>query len=369
MKIDRRLFVNFDWVLPTLVLSICCIGLMNLYSVGYNLPDTTSTPSYVRQAYWIFIGLVMMLVVLSVDYHFIVRYAYVLYAASVLLLFVVLLHGKVAQGSQRWLMLWGFSFQPSELIKLTVIIVLARFFGDKNVTQEWGLKNLAAPLFILLLPSLLIVIQPDLGTTLFLGILFFSIIILFRIKRRLIKCFAVSGVILIPLGWFFIQDYQRKRILTFLNPEMDPLGSGYHIIQSMIAIGSGGLLGKGYLKGTQSQLKFLPEQQTDFVFSVFAEEWGFLGVLILIFLFLALILWGFKIARRSRDMSGMLIAYGVTVYIFWGIFINIGMVLGILPVVGIPLPFLSYGGSSMVVLMMGVGLLMNVSMRRFVFQP
>jgi len=369
MKVDRRLFVNFDWVLPTLVLLICCIGLMNLYSVGYNLSDAHGTPSYVRQTYWIVIGFVMMIVVLSVDYHFIIRYAYVLYTLSVGLLFVVFLYGKVAQGSQRWLLLWGFSFQPSELIKLTLIIALARFFSDKNVSQEWGLRSLTAPLCIFLIPALLIVKQPDLGTTLFLGILFFSIIILFKIRKRLIKTAIGAGFVLIPLGWFFIKDYQRKRILTFLNPDMDPLGSGYHIIQSIIAIGSGGMLGKGYLKGTQTQLKFLPEQQTDFVFSVFAEEWGFLGVVVLLFLFFALVLWGFKIARHSRDLSGMLIAYGITVYIFWGVFINIGMVLGILPVVGIPLPFLSYGGSSMVVLMMGVGLLMNVSMRRFVLQP
>lgn len=369
MKIDRRLFVNFDWVLPSLVLLICCAGLLNLYSIGYNLPDANGAPSYVRQGYWILIGFMMMIMVLAVDYHFIVRYAYVLHAASVLLLIFVFLHGKAVQGSQRWLMLWGFSFQPSELIKLTIIIALARYFSDRNVEEELGLKNIIGPCFIVLVPCLLILQQPDLGTTLFLGILFFSIIILFKISRKLIKFFAVSGIILIPLCWFFLKDYQRKRILTFLNPELDPLGSGYHIIQSMIAIGSGGVLGKGYLKGTQTQLKFLPEQQTDFVFSVFAEEWGFLGVSILIILFIALILWGFKIVRHSRDMSGMLIAYGVTAYVFWGIFINIGMVLGILPVVGIPLPFLSYGGSSMVVLMMGVGLLMNVSMRRFVLQP
>jgi len=369
MKIDRRLFINFDWVLPSLVLLICCIGLVNLYSVGHNLHHGAGAPSYVRQGYWILIGLVMMIVALSVDYNFIVRHGYVLYAGSVLLLLIVFLHGRVAQGSQRWLMLLGFSFQPSELIKLTLIIALARFFRDKDLSIQWDIKDLAVPLLILLLPSFFILIQPDLGTTLFLLILFFSIISLFKIRKRLIKIFFIAGVILVPLGWFFIKEYQRKRLLSFLNPEMDPLGSGYHIIQSMIAIGSGGFLGKGYMKGTQTQLKFLPEQQTDFVFSVFAEEWGFLGVLVLMFLFLALILWGLDIARRSKDISGMLIAYGVTAYIFWGIFINIGMVIGILPVVGIPLPFLSYGGSSMVVLMTGVGLLINVSMRRFVLQP
>ncbi|MDO9585089.1 MAG: FtsW/RodA/SpoVE family cell cycle protein, partial [Syntrophales bacterium] len=174
---------------------------------------------------------------------------------------------------------------------------------------------------------------------------------------------------LIPLFWLFLKDYQKERIMAFFEPERDPLGAGYHIIQSIIAVGSGGLFGKGFLKGTQTQLKFLPEQQTDFVFSVFAEEWGFLGGMILMFLFLTLILWGLKIADRAKDLSGKLISVGVAMLIFWQVFINIGMVLGILPVVGIPLPFMSYGGSSIVVFMTGIGLLLNVRMRRFVLQP
>jgi rod shape determining protein RodA len=172
------------------------------------------------------------------------------------------------------------------------------------------------------------------------------------------------------VGWLFVlKDYQKERILTFLDPDRDPLGTGYHIIQSIIAVGSGSLWGKGFLKGTQTQLKFLPEQQTDFAFSVFAEEWGFIGVVVLIVAFLALILWGLQIARNSRDLPGTVLAFGVTMFVFWGIFINIGMVLGLFPVVGIPLPFISYGGSSLVVLLMGAGLLMNVSMRRFILQP
>jgi len=189
------------------------------------------------------------------------------------------------------------------------------------------------------------------------------------VGRKLLIRLGLGGMIFAPLFWFFLKDYQRERILTFLNPERDPLGAGYHIIQSIIAIGSGGVWGKGILKGTQTQLRFLPEQQTDFAFSVFAEEWGFIGVSVLMFIFLVLILWGLKITRYSRDLPGALTAFGVTMFVFWGIFINIGMVIGIFPVVGIPLPFFSYGGSSMIVLMTGVGLLMNVSMRRFILQP
>jgi len=177
---------------------------------------------------------------------------------------------------------------------------------------------------------------------------------------------AATGLVMIPVAWHFLKDYQKERIMTFLSPERDPLGSGYHIIQSMIAIGSGGFFGKGFLKGTQAHLKFLPEQQTDFVFSVFAEEWGFVGALVLLSLFLSLIMWGLKIAFHSRDYLGSLVALGITSLIFWGVLINTGMVLGILPVVGIPLPFMSYGGTAIVVMLTAVGLLLNISMRRFI---
>jgi rod shape determining protein RodA len=178
----------------------------------------------------------------------------------------------------------------------------------------------------------------------------------------------VSGLVLLPICWHFLKDYQKERLLTFLNPEHDPLGAGYHVIQSMIAIGSGGVFGKGFLNGSQTQLKFLPEQQTDFIFSVFAEEWGFIGALVLAIMFMSLILWGIKIALHSRDLLGTIIAFGITALISWEVFINVGMVLGILPVVGIPLPFLSYGGSAIVSLMAAMGLLMNISVRRFFLQ-
>ena len=220
-----------------------------------------------------------------------------------------------------------------------------------------------------MLPFLFILKQPDLGTGLILLILFLSIVFFVGLNWKAFLTAAVGGVILAPIGWTLLKDYQKGRILTFFNPERDPLGSGYHIIQSMIAVGSGGVFGKGFLKGSQTQLKFLPEQQTDFVFSVFAEEWGFIGGLILMIMFLVLILWGLKIVIHSKDYLGALVAFGITSLIFWEIFINIGMVLGILPVVGIPLPFLSYGGSAMLVLMISVGLLMNISVRRFILQP
>ena len=367
MKIDRRLFINFDWVFLGLVIFISAVGILNIYSAGHNI-SVRGEPFYVKQTYWLLVGLVMMIVTFSVDYHTIIRHAYLIYLIALAFLFLVLLYGTMTHGSQRWLILWGFSFQPSELMKLVLIVVLARYFNDTE-HQGYTVRNICMLVGIVGLPFSMIVCQPDLGTAMFLVAIFGSVVIFAGVGRRLLIWGSVSGVILAPLCWFFLKDYQKERILTFLNPERDPLGTGYHIIQSIIAVGSGSLCGKGFLKGTQTQLKFLPEQQTDFAFSVFAEEWGFVGVVILMFLFLALILWCLKITQNARDLPGALLAFGVTMFIFWGIFINIGMVLGIFPVVGIPLPFLSYGGSSMVVLMMGAGLLMNVSMRRFILQP
>jgi len=367
VKIDRRLFANFDWVLLGLVLLISGIGILNLYSAGYNL-RVTEEHLYTKQMSWILLGLIMMIIAFSVDYHIIIRHAYLIYVVSVLLLFLVSFYGNIVHGSQRWLVIWGFSFQPSELMKLAIIIVLVRYFDD-NMEKGYYPANLLILLTIVGIPFFMIVRQPDLGTAMFLMVLFLSMAVFAGVGRKLLIRLGLGGMIFAPLCWFFLKDYQRERILTFLNPERDPLGAGYHIIQSIIAIGSGGIWGKGFLKGTQTQLRFLPEQQTDFAFSVFAEEWGFIGVSVLMFIFLMLILWGLKITRYSRDLPGALTAFGVTMFVFWGIFINVGMVIGIFPVVGIPLPFFSYGGSSMIVLMTGVGLLMNVSMRRFILQP
>ena len=369
MKFDRRLFFNFDWTLLLLVLAISFIGLLNIYSTGYSLDNYRQETLYIKQAQWIIIGLILMGIVICIDYRFISQFAYVFYAISIILLLVVSLYGYTTHGSQRWIVIGGFFFQPSELVKLTIIIALAKYFDDHMIERSYKLRELFVPFFIVLIPVLLILKQPDLGTALMLLLIVLSIIFFIGIKWRSLFMAIACGGMLIPISWLLLKDYQKERIMTFLDPESDPLGSGYHIIQSIIAVGSGGIFGKGYLKGTQTQLKFLPVQQTDFVFSVFAEEWGFLGGVILMIMFVVLILWCLKIALHSRDLSGMLISFGVTMLIFWEVFINIGMVLGMLPVVGIPLPFLSYGGSSMVVLMIATGLLLNVSMRRFILHP
>jgi rod shape determining protein RodA len=368
IKLDRRLLLNFDWTLFILVLIISGIGLLNIYSAGFSLTNLHQTPFYVKQLQWILIGIVGMVFAFFIDYRFFGRHAYILYGISVILLLVVFAAGYETKGAQRWILIGGFTLQPSELVKLTIILALARYFDRHQFDRGYHLTELFIPFLIVLVPFLFILRQPDLGTGLILLILFLSIVFYVGLDWKSLLIAAAGGLILIPVGWYFLRDYQRERILTFFSPERDPLGSGYHIIQSMIAVGSGGIFGKGFLKGSQTQLKFLPEQQTDFVFSVFAEEWGFLGGIILLVMFFFLILWGLKIMTHSKDYLGALIALGITMLIFWEVFINIGMVLGILPVVGIPLPFLSYGGSSMVVLMTAVGLLMNISVRRFILQ-
>jgi rod shape determining protein RodA len=369
IKFDRRLFFNFDWTLLCLLLTISLIGLLNIYSAGHSLDDFKQETLYIKQAQWIILGLFCMGITLCIDYRYIGRIAYTIYGLSVALLIMVSLYGYTTHGSQRWIAIGGFFFQPSELVKLSIILALAKYFDNHFSEKRYSLRELFLPFAIMMVPFLFILKQPDLGTALIILILFASITLFVGVQWKSALIAAVSTIILTPIGWFFMKDYQKERLLTFFDPEGDPLGSGYHIIQSIIAVGSGGILGKGYMKGTQTQLKFLPVQQTDFVFSVFAEEWGFLGGLVLMILFLTLILWCLKTALQARDFQGMLISFGVTMLLFWEVFINIGMVLGLLPVVGIPLPLFSYGGSSMIVLMTAIGLVMNVSMRRYILQP
>ena len=369
IRFDRRLVINFDWLLLFLVLGICALGLLNIYSAGFSLSDVRLKSLYMKQLEWMGIGLFFMILAFSLDYRIITRQAYTLYFISLILLLLVIVVGYSTRGSQRWIALAGFSLQPSELMKLTLILSLAKYFDNHKIEGGYLLRDLILPFLMVLVPFILVLRQPDMGTGVILILIFISITFLAGIRWKSIFSAAIAGLLLIPGTWFFLKDYQKDRIMTFLEPERDPLGTGYHIIQSIIAIGSGRVLGKGFLKGTQTQLKFLPEQQTDFVFSVFAEEWGFIGAFFLMILFLALILYGLKIAFQAKDLPGKLISAGVTMLIFGQIFINIGMGIGILPVVGIPLPFMSYGGSSMVVFMTGMGLLLNVRIRRFVLQP
>jgi rod shape determining protein RodA len=311
----------------------------------------------------------MMFLTLAFDYRTFVRYSYPFYLITLVLLILVWGIGRSTSGSQRWLQLGFISFQPSELTKLALILSMTRFFTEKEMPRGYGLRDLAVPFLMVGLPTLFIFKQPDLGTVILLLAIFTSVLIFVRVRFKAWAILGTGVAVAIPIAWHFLKAYQKNRLLTFINPDLDPLKTGYHITQSKIAVGSGTLFGKGFLKGTQSQLHFLPEQHTDFIFSVLAEEWGFIGCFILLFLLLFLISRGLKIAKTSKDRAGATLAVGLTAMLFWQACINVGMVVGILPVVGVPLPLVSYGGTALVTNLIGVSLLMNISMRRFMLSP
>jgi rod shape determining protein RodA len=365
MMFDRRLAYYFDWGLLGLTLVLGSIGVFTLYSASASGTTVPHTAIYMRQLVWYGIGFPVMIISFLVNYRLLDRWAPVIYLACVVLLICVLLFGKHVGGAKRWLMLGPMSFQPSEVVKIAVIIVLAQYYSKQASTTGFTLRDLIKPLVLILIPFALIVKQPDLGTAMLIALIAFTMTLFVKIERRSLLFVFGAFTVAVPLVWFLLKGYQKARILTFLNPDRDPLGAGYHIIQSKIAIGSGMFSGKGFLKGTQNALSFLPEHHTDFIFSVLAEEWGFIGSIGLLFVFLMLIVWGLNIAYRCRDPFGTNISIGITVMIFWQVFINIGMTMGLMPVVGVPLPFVSYGGSSIITTMISIGLLMNVSMRRF----
>lgn len=365
--IDRRLITNFDWGLMLLVLLIAGIGVMNIASAAasYSMHDT---PYALRQVYWVLIGGIIVILVCSIDYHLFQDLAYWFYGLLILLLLVVLLVGKTSMGATRWLHLGFVSFQPSELMKIVIIMVFANYLANFSTPGSLSLRALVNPFLLLGAPALLIMKQPDLGTASLVVLIALSMLLYAGVKLRAIITLLLAALPTVFFGWhYYLRGYQKERVLNFIAPERDPLGSGYHIIQSKIAVGSGGLTGKGFMQGTQTQLRFLPEQHTDFAFSVFSEEWGFLGCLAVLLLYFVLILWGLNIARRCNDHFGSLMAVGVTAMLFWHIIINIGMVIGLFPVVGVPLPLFSYGGTSMITTMVGLGILLNIRMRRFMF--
>lgn len=362
---DRRLVQYFDWGLLALTVLIAVFGLVTLYSTAAAGTQPGLKTLYVKQLIWYGIGGAVMVICFLFNYKILDRWANMIYLGGVALLVCVLISGKFVAGSRRWLMLGPVSLQPSELIKIAVIIVLARYYAKMVNVTGITLRELFVPLMLIAVPFGLIVIQPDLGTGLMLVLIAGSMTLFIKIEKRSFMYMAGTGIVSVPLVWFFLKGYQKQRILTFLNPDRDPLGAGYHIIQSKIAIGSGMISGKGFLKGTQNVLSFLPEQHTDFIFSVLAEQWGLLGTMTLLFLFFLLLAKGLSIANKCRDPFGTILAVGITVMMFWQVLINTGMVMGLMPVVGIPMPFVSYGGSSIITMMIGVGILMNISMRRF----
>ncbi|MBS2027223.1 MAG: rod shape-determining protein RodA [Deltaproteobacteria bacterium] len=375
---ETRLFRHVPWHVVLLAAMICALGVWNLASAsGKSLTDR-----WLSQAELMGAGAVVMAAICLVDYRVLMRLAYPIYAAVVLMLVGVTVHGKVVMGARRWLQIGPLQIQPSEFAKLAIILALARWFHEDKTDADterrgYSLQRLWQPFLMLLVPVILTLKQPDLGTAMLIAAIALSCILFAKVRWRSLAVLGVVGLLGVTVAFTGIptghgtkqvlKDYQRKRLLTFLNPEGDALGAGYHANQSMIAVGSGQLSGKGWGQGTQTQLSFLPEQHTDFIFSVWAEEQGFLGAMVLLALYMVLILSGLSVAYGARERFGAFLAFGIVAMIFWHVFINIGMVTGTLPVVGVPLPLMSYGRSSVLTFMVGLGLLLNVQMRRFNF--
>ena len=366
--IDRRMFYHVNWPLVGLLGALFGIGVLNLYSAsGARMGEGVLVENfYQKQFIWGVIGLGGLVACMTFDYRRLRSAAWPMYVHTLLLLLAVPFLGKTVYGARRWLDFGLFSFQPSELAKFTVLILGARVLAAEP--ERLNLSRLAYILFLGAVPALLIIKQPDLGTGMSVLLLLGGLILYRGIKPRLFKVLCVLVPMGLPFFWFALKDYQKRRITSFLDPATDPLGSGYHILQSEIAIGSGRIFGKGFLGGTQSQLRFLPEKHSDFAVAVFGEEWGFFGMMVLLSIFCAFLYQLAAVSRDAKDVYGSYLAAGVFFYFFWQILINMGMVMGLMPVVGIPLPFISYGGSATLVNFSLVGLVLNVSMRRYLFK-
>ncbi|TVR00771.1 MAG: rod shape-determining protein RodA [Desulfovibrionales bacterium] len=366
--IDRRLFTHFDWTLAGLALILFAMGVVNLYSAsGFRMEEgLTLTSFYRKQLYWGIIGLAGMIAFLVFDYRHLRMLAWPLFLATMLALIATLFWGKTIMGARRWLDLGLFHFQASEFAKISLLILGAKLLSQDQGKLGWNQLLILGG--IALVPALLVLRQPDLGSAITLLLILGGMIMFRGVHGSVLKVVLLIVPFLLPLGWHLLHDYQRQRILGFLDPTNDPLGAGYHIIQSQIAIGSGQVWGRGFLEGTQSQLRFLPEKHTDFALAVFGEEWGFIGCLILLLLISLFLLSIIRTAAEAKDGFGCYLAVGVFFYFFWQILINIGMVLGLMPVVGIPLPLISYGGTSTMTSFCLIGLVLSVSMRRFFFK-
>ena len=360
-----RKLAEINWGLVAMLCLVASVGFLMLYSAAGGSFDPWSSRQMVRFG----IGLGLMLVVALIDIRFWMRYAYLIYAIGLALLGTVEIFGVVGKGSQRWVDFGLFQVQPSEVMKIGIVLALARYFHALSIEEVGQLRWLIAPVLLIAMPMALVLRQPDLGTAALLGAVGFGIFFLAGVRIWKFVVAAVIALGSLPIMWRFLHAYQKDRILTFIDPERDPLGKGYHIMQSKIALGSGGLSGKGFLKGTQAHLDFLPEMSTDFIFTMLAEEQGMLGGLGLLLLYSLLLIYGYAIAHRSRNHFGRLVAMGVTVGFFLYLFINIAMVTGLVPVVGVPLPLISYGGTSMMTLLVGFGLLMSVWIHRDVEIP
>jgi rod shape determining protein RodA len=362
---DSHVIKTFNWGLFFAMLALFLFGVITLYSAcrGPGLAGL-----YKTQLVWFLICLIAGSAVVFLDNEIFEKIAYPFYGGCLALLTLVLFIGRVGGGSQRWIDLKFFHLQPSEIAKLAIVFTLAKFFSDERRIPPFTLRDLIIPGLLTAPFFMLILLQPDLGTA---GVLFLvagSVIIFLGVNWKSLVIVATIGLITIPVAYqFVLRDYQKDRVKTFINPGRDARGSGYNALQCKIAVGSGKFLGKGFLKGTQSQLNFIPEQHTDFIFSVFAEERGFVGGVILVILYSIYCFYALRTVARARDKFQMLLAFGMAAIIFWHVFINMGMVIGILPIVGVGLPFFSYGGSSLLTFTLATAILLNVSRKKYIF--
>ncbi len=348
---------NLNWKLISLILTIAMIGFLMLYSAG----GGSFYPWLIKQMMYFAIFFCLMLIIAIVDIRFWLKTAYVYYLIILILIIAVDLMGHNAMGATRWFKIGGLAVQPSEIMKVCLVFALAKYFNGINAEDIEKTKYVLIPVFMILFPSIFVFDQPDLGTATILMLVGVSVLFISGVKMWKFIAVGVFGMITLPFLWIFIlYDYQKQRVLNFINPDNDPLGSGYNIIQSKIAIGSGGFFGKGYLQGTQGQLEFLPEKQTDFIFTMLSEELGFLGSLFTLIIYGLIIYQGNQIASRSKHQFGRIIALGIINILFIHVVINVGMVMGLLPVVGAPLPLVSYGGTITATMLIGFGLILNI---------
>ncbi|MGD9819703.1 MAG: rod shape-determining protein RodA [Desulfomonilaceae bacterium] len=370
-EIHNKFVVSFgrlEWSIISASVILTMIGIALIYSATASF-GAHDKAFVVKQIAWFSLGIVVLAALLIVDYRIFEKYAFWIYLGIIVALIVVWSIGRVTAGSRRWIDLGLMRFQPSEFAKVAVVLALSRLLGEKFGSAPMDLSDLIKPLGIIVLPVALVLVQPDLGTAIVIFLIGVSVVLFAGPSKRVVAWLFAAGISVMVWTYFFsgklLLDYQKKRIATFLNPDYDPLGSGYHIIQSQIAIGSGGLTGQGFLQGAQNQLMFLPVKHTDFIFTILAEEFGFVGCLLVLGLFATYLFRGLSIAQKARDGFGSLATFGCISIIFWHVTINVGMVMGLLPVVGVPLNFLSYGGSSLLASFTITALVANVSMRRF----
>ncbi len=376
MSVRKIVGVTFDWQLLFVTLLIPSLGLGILYSAGYD-PDLKidlfslnsiiiKSHVFLKQLLFFGAAFVAMLITMLIPTRFWHRYAYLFYFGALLLLSAVLVYGTISNGSRRWLSLGAFNLQPSELIKVCVILVMARYLSKTPPRHGlYSLTELIVPALIFLLPMLLIFVQPDLGTALSVGAIGGAMVLFMGVRKKILIAFALLAVVGVGVAWnSFLLPYQKDRIRVLFDPESDPQGKGWQITQSKIAVGSGELFGKGYLQGSQAQLEFLPERTTDFIFCVLSEEWGFSGSVFVLGLYAFLLYRMMMIVLRSKDLFSALLVVGISALIFFHMFVNIGMVIGYLPIVGLPLPMLSYGGSSLVTMLFALGVALGTTVRR-----